>query len=361
MLIYKGTASMKNVTRLALLALLVVPVLAAAGCGGSEDVPTGAVAVVDGTDVSRADLDALMERAHKSYTARKQSFPKAGTADYQSLQEQALAYLVQRVEYEQAAEELGVTVTDAEIAKRNKQVLAQPYFGGSQKKLDAELKKQGYTKEQYRADLRALALRDKVAAAVLKSVKIDDAAIKANYQENLASKYTVAASREVRHILLSVHKKDGSVDYAATKAQAEDVYQQLKAGSDFAALAKKYSQDPGSKDNGGKYTVEHGKTVPPFDKASFALAVNELSQPVKTEYGYHLIQPLGPVKPGHVTPLAEVRSQIKKELLSSNQNEALTEWAAELKKKYEGKIEYAAGFEPTATEQPETTTTTAQD
>jgi parvulin-like peptidyl-prolyl isomerase len=361
MLIYKGTASMKNVTRLALLALLVVPVLVAAGCGGSEDVPTGSVAVVDGTDVSRADLDALMERAQKSYAAQKQTFPKAGTAEYQSLQEQAVAYLVQRVQYEQEAEKLGITVTAADIAKRNKQVLNQAYFGGSQKKLDAELKKQGYTKEQYEADLRALAIRDKVAAAVVKEkVKIDDAAIKANYQENLATKYTVADSREVRHILLSVHKKDGSVDYAASKAQAEDVRQQLENGADFATLAKKYSQDPGSKDNGGKYTVEKGKTVAPFEKATFSLGVHELSQPVKTEYGYHLIEALGPVKPGHVTPLAQVRNAIKQELLSSKQNDALTEWAAELKKKYEGKIEYAAGFEPTTTEQPETTTT-AQD
>jgi parvulin-like peptidyl-prolyl isomerase len=351
---------MKNAIRLALLTLLAVPVVVAAGCGGSEDVPTGAVAVVDGTDVSRADLDALLERARKSYVSQKQSFPKAGTAEYQSLQEQAVAYLVQRVEYDQQAEDLGITVTDADIEKRNKQVLAQAYFGGSQKKLDAELKKQGYTKAQYREDLRALAVRDKVAAAVTKDVKVDDAAIKAYYTQN-KSQYTVPESREVRHILLSVRKKDGSIDFPASKAQAEDVYQQLKDGGDFTALAKKYSQDPGSKDNGGKYTVRRGETVPPFELTSFNLDVNEISRPVKTEYGYHIIQPVGETKPGHTTPLSKVQSQIKQELLSTKRNEALTEWAADLKKKYDGKVSYAAGFEPTTTEEPETTTTTAQD
>ena len=119
--------------------------------------------------------------------------------------------------------------------------MRKTYFGGSQKKLDAELKKQGYTQAQYREDLRALAVRAKVAAAVTKNVKVTDAAIASYYDQNKASQYTVPESREVRHILLSVRKKDGSIDFPA-RTQADDVYQQLKDGG--AALAKKYSQDP---------------------------------------------------------------------------------------------------------------------
>ena len=107
--------------------------------------------------------------------------------------------------------------------------------------------------------------------------------------------------------------------------------------------------------------MKRGETVAPFEQTSFNLDLNQISRPVKTEYGYHLIQPLGEIKPGHTTPLAEVRTQIKQELLSTKRNEALTEWAAELKKKYDGKVSYATGFEPTTTEEPETTTTTAQD
>ena len=95
---------MKNAIRLALLTLLAVPVLVASGCGGSEEVPSGAVAVVNGTGVPRADLDALMDQARKSYAAQKQSFPKAGTAEFKSLQEQAVAYLVLRVGDQEAEE-----------------------------------------------------------------------------------------------------------------------------------------------------------------------------------------------------------------------------------------------------------------
>ena len=74
--------------------------LVAAGCSGSDEVPTDAVAVVDGTEITRNVLDELIARAKKSYTAQKRAFPKAGTPEYQSLQTQAVAYLVQRDEYE---------------------------------------------------------------------------------------------------------------------------------------------------------------------------------------------------------------------------------------------------------------------
>jgi parvulin-like peptidyl-prolyl isomerase len=347
----------KNATRLALALLLVLPVLVAAGCGGSEEVPTDAVAVVDGTEIARADLDALMKQAQKSYASQKQEFPKAGTPEFQSLQTQAVAFLVQRIQFEQQADELGVKVTEADVEKRVQQVLQQEYLGGDESKLAAELTKQGYTQASFRDALRALVLRDKLVAEITKDVKVDEAEIKASYEEN-KSQYVVPESREVRHILLAVKKADGSVDYAKSRALADDVYAQLENGADFAALAKKYSADDASKDNGGKYSVYRGQTVAPFEQTAFNLDLREISRPVKTEYGYHLIEPLGAVKAGSVTPLAEARKQIEQELLESKRNEALTEWAAEIRKDYDGKVQYAAGFEPPETESP---TTTAQD
>ena len=78
-----------------------------------------------------------------------------------------------------------------------------------------------------------------------------------------------------------------------TKAQADDLYAQLQGGADFAALAKKFSEDTGSKANGGKLTISKGQTVAPFDQTAFLLKKNAISKPVKTEFGYHIIQPLG--------------------------------------------------------------------
>jgi parvulin-like peptidyl-prolyl isomerase len=348
---------MKNASRLVLATLLALPVLVAAGCGGSESVPDSAVAVVDGTEVTRAEFDALFDRARKSYQLQKQDFPKAGSTEYQSLQTQAVAYLVQRIEYEQEAEELGITVSQADVDKREQQVLDQS-FGGDRKKLQTALEQQGYTQAEFRADLRSLAIRDKLVAAVTKDVKVSDADVKAFYDQNIAD-YTVPESRAVRHILLTVRTKDGKVDYPASREQADDIYRQLQNGGDFAALAKKYSQDPGSKDNGGKYTVARGQTVAPFEQTAFNLDTGVVSRPVKTEYGYHLIEPVGPVKVGRVKPLSEVKKSISDQLRSDKQNEAVTEWAAKVRKDYEGKVQYAAGFEPPAEVEETDTGTTA--
>ena len=70
---------------------------------------------------------------------------------------------------------------------------------------------------------------------------------------------------------------------------------------------------------------------------------------MKTEYGYHLIMPIGAVKPGKVTSLAEAKAQIKSQLEQTKQNDAVTKWAEDLAKKYESKTTYAAGYEPPAT------------
>ena len=126
----------------------------------------------------------------------------------------------------------------------------------------------------------------------------------------------------------------------------------MEGGGDFAALAKKFSEDTGSKATGGKLTISKGQTVPEFDKKAFALKKNEISEPVKTQFGFHIIQALSDVKPAKVTPLQEVKESISQELKQTKKNEAMTAWIEDLKDEYDDKISYAAGFNPP----PDTTT-----
>ena len=334
---------MKRSLLLAAAALAAVT-LVAAGCGDTDEVPADAVAVVDGTTITKASLDELIARAKKSYTAQQRDFPKAGTAEYQSLQNQAVAYLVQREEYANEADDLGIKVTDDEIAKKVDEVKKQ-YFENDQKKFEAGLKQQGYTEEALREDLHSQLVSEKIYKNLTNSVKVSDAELQKYYDEH-KTQYTVAESRAVRHILVK------------TKAEADDLHAQLESGADFAKLAKASSLDPGSKDQGGKLTVSRGQTVAPFDKAAFSLKTNELSDPVKTEFGYHLIQPLAAVKVGSVTPFAEVKAQIRTQLAEERKNKAVSAWATEVEKKYKDKVTYAAGFQPpdTSTTEEETTT-----
>lgn len=313
--------------------LAVVLALVAAGCGGGGGkVPSDAVALVDGEAVATSDFDGLLAQAKKSYASQKRTFPKAGTSEYQTLKNQAVAFLVQRVEFEQKAKDLDLEITDKQVAERLVQIKKQ-YFGGDEKKYAKQLADQGLTDKQVSADLRAQLVSEGLFKEVTKDVKVTDEDVSSYYAENKAT-YGQPEGRDVRHILVK------------TKALADDIYSQLKAGGDFAALAKKYSEDPGSKDQGGKLTIARGQTVAPFDQTAFLLKVGTISRPVKTEYGYHIIEPLSDIKPAKQTPLKDVKESIKQQLLQTKRNEAMAAWVDDVKQAYEDKVRYAVGFQP---------------
>jgi parvulin-like peptidyl-prolyl isomerase len=94
-----------------------------------------------------------------------------------------------------------------------------------------------------------------------------------------------------RHILIRVDSKAPQADRDAALKKIQDIQKQLKNGGDFSELAKKYSEDPGSKERGGDLgCFAHGDMVPPFDKAAFALDVGQTSDIVTTDFGYHIIR-----------------------------------------------------------------------
>ena len=321
-----------KISRLAILLCALVS-FALAGCGGGDDkVPTDAVAVVDGQEIAKTDYDALIAQAKKSYKNQKRDFPKAGSQEFRTLKNQAVQFLVQREQFEQEAENLDVNVTDKQVDARFKQILKQ-YFGGDMKKFNSQLKAQGLKEEQVRKDLRSQIISEKIFAQVTNDVKVTDKQIEDYYNKNKAQ-YSRPESRDVRHILVK------------SKAKANQLEAQLKAGASFAALAKKFSEDTGSKADGGKLTISKGQTVAPFDKVAFELKKNAISQPVKTEFGYHIIQALSDTKPATVTPLKEVKESIRQQLAQTKKNEAMTKWVDELKKNYKDKISYAVGFSP---------------
>ena len=204
-----------------------------------------------------------------------------------------MAYLVQEKELEQKGKDLGVEVTDADVDKQIAQIKKQ-YFGGSEKAFQAQLKQQGFTLPLLKIYQRGNLLSDKLYKKITGDAKVTDAEIQKYYNEN-KTQYAKVQSRDVRHILVN------------SKAKADDLESQLKAGGDFAALAKKFSKDTLSAVKGGKLTIEKGKTVAEFDKAAFALKTNQISPPVHTQYGWHIIQALSAVKPASTQPLSAVK------------------------------------------------------
>jgi parvulin-like peptidyl-prolyl isomerase len=330
--------------KLTLLLGSIAAVLVLAACGGSDNVPSGAVAKVGSDEITQAQFNVLIDQAKRSYKVQKRPFPKAGSTEYTTLQNQAIAYLVQRAEFAQEAEDLGITITQKQIDDRLKQIKKQ-YFGGSEKKYQEQLKTQGLTDAQILDDIKAQLVSEQIFKKVTADVKVTDADVQKYYGDH-RSQYGTPEQRDIAHILVK------------NKALADRLYTQIQNGANFAALAKKYSQDPGSKNLGGKLTVSKGQTVAPFDQTAFLMKTGQVSHPVKTEFGYHIIKALGPIKAAKQTPFAQVKESIRQQLLQQKRNDAMTKWVDKVKKDFDGKVNYAAGYAPPTTASTATATTT---
>jgi parvulin-like peptidyl-prolyl isomerase len=319
---------------LLLLALIAALTLVACGGGGtsSADVPEGAVAVVGDKTVTKEEFDQLIEQQKKSAEAQKQDFPAPGTTEYEALKATVVKGLVEQKEWELEGESMGIEVTDQEIETQLNQAKEQNGLTDEQK-YQAELAKAGITDAQVRDQVRLRILTNKIFEAVTKKVTVSDADIQAYYDKN-PTKYQQPASREVRHILVK------------NEALAQKLHDQIQGGADFATLAKKYTQDQASKADGGKFTAFKGRTVAPFDEFVFSAKTGELSEPIKTEFGWHIIEVLSAVKPATTTPLADVKDEIQTTVLQTKQNAAVKAWIAALPAKYADEVAYAPGYAP---------------
>lgn len=140
-------------------------------------------------------------------------------------------------------------------------------------------------------------------------VQIPEAKLKEYYEANKAQ-YSRPEQVKARHILLTTKDKDD----ATVKAQAEDLVKQLRAGADFAALATQYSEDPGSKEKGGDLGFfGRGSMVPEFEQVAFSATPNTISDPVKTQFGYHIIQ-VTAKQPAYEIDFNLIKSQIMRQL-----------------------------------------------
>ena len=329
------------------LSFLAVPVavaalVLAAGCGGggeeaattggSEDVPANAVAIVAGTPVTKAEFDRFFSQREKAADAQGQAFPEAGTPEYADLQNQAVDFLVQRIELAKEAESLGIAVTDQAVAARVDELKNQ-FFDGDEAKYKEELESLGMTDEDVRADIRAQLIAEAIFEKVTKDVAVTAEDVKAYYDAN-QEQFEVPESREVAHILVE------------TKKEAQDLYAQLQEGADFAKLAKEHSTDTASAEDGGKLTDERGSFVPEFEKVAFALDTGEVGEPVKSEFGWHVIKALADTQSAETTSFEETKGSIEEQLLEERRNEAMSTWVDQVRTKFANQVSYGVGFSP---------------
>lgn len=159
-------------------------------------------------------------------------------------------------------------------------------------------------------------------------VQISDDELKAQYQQDI-QQYQVPNRVHVQHVLLmTVGKTDAEVEEIRKKA--EEVLKQARSGAKFDELAKKYSEDPGTKDKGGDLGwIVQGQTVPEFQSAAFTLEKGKISDLVKTQYGFHIIKVLDK-ETAHTKPFDEVKDSIKTPLVLSKADKIASDQADQM-------------------------------
>jgi len=165
-------------------------------------------------------------------------------------------------------------------------------------------------------------------AKIMSETSVSPQDLQAYYDQHRED-YRVPEQVSVSHILIKtpLPGPDGKVDpkgVEEARKKAEDVLKQLKAGGNFAELAKKYSEDPGSGKNGGSLGfIGRGRTVPEFEKAAFSLPKGSTSDLVQSSYGFHIIR-LDDKQAAHVKTLAEVKDQIEGSLREQKAAQAVS-------------------------------------
>jgi peptidyl-prolyl cis-trans isomerase C len=286
------------------------------------------LARVNGEPISKADF----ERALKNIEQRAGGPIPAARRDevYRGLIDQLVGLRLLRQEVITRK----VAVTDAEVNQRVEAIKQQ--FGSEEQFKDA-LKAQNVTLDRLRADQRSdLAvsklldneLKDKVTASPDQVITF--------YRQN-TDKFKQTERVRASHILLTVPQNADAATKAKIKAQAEAVLKEVKAGKDFAALAKEHSQDPGSAINGGDLGYfQPGQMVGPFNDVAFKLAPGQVSDLVETQFGFHIIKVVDK-QPGRTVPFDEVKDQVKQYLENMNKQRETTAFVASLRAK--GKVE----------------------
>ena len=257
-----------------LFALTLAASLGLAACSNSSDV----VVTTSHGDISQAEFYEEIKRL-------------AGTASMEGLLEQVVLEKILNEEYE---------ITDEDIEKEFDKYAEQ--YG---EQFDALLQQSGFTEETFKDNLRFEVLKSK---AIAETVEVTDDEIKKYYEQ---AKYELNG----RHILVE------------TAEEAAAVVEELKAGGDFAKIAKEKSVDTASGAEGGElgwFTV--GAMVPAFNDAAYALKLNTISEPVQSDYGFHIIEITDKREVEDFGSLEDEKESIKEKIMDTKIAEA--DWAA---------------------------------
>lgn len=277
---------MKRVIVLLLLALIVIT---ASACQNIEKVEPEEGRVIDGQEViAKVNDEFILKSDYDREVANVKSVLEANGMDFSTAEGKKILREVKEKVLESMindrlilwqAREHDISLDDEEFNEAIKQL--EKYHGGKDA-LETYLKQQGYDRKTFEAQVREQLIINKFKEKLTADVKVTEEEVKKYYDENKEMFELPSPEIRASHILLD------------TEEEAREILSKIRGGADFEELAKMYSKDPGTKDLGGDLGFfAKGKMVPEFEEAAFALNPGEVSDVVKTEYGYHVIKVTG--------------------------------------------------------------------
>lgn len=339
---------MSFVSRTWVAILAAVLAVALASCQPAEEnrsVESGAkkIAVFRGGEVTEGEVT---EFAQQSGLGEIQP----NSPEYDAALDQIMPQLVDLEVAQAYASEQGITVTDAEVDQEiqtiKDQIAQQAQASGQNVDPDQAfqqaLEQAGISETELRGQIRDQLPVQKVQERVTSDVEPSQEEIQTFYDEN-QEQFATPEQRCARHILFNKDQQN----------QAEETANQLQNGEgDFADLAREFSQDPGSAEQGGDLgCLGQGETVPPFNDAIFGAETGEILGPVETEFGFHVIE-VTDSRPEATAPLSEVEGQIRGQLTGEQQTAAFSNFLEN--QRQQRNVRYLEGYEPPPA--PETTT-----
>lgn len=291
--------------------------------------PDGPIAKVNGVEVSKDEFQRKFEKMTRAFTRRGKEIPPGLAHRYR---ESILKQLIDKELLNQKIKAGNVKIDEAALAKEfedyKKMFRTDDNF-------QRYLKSSEITPDQIKDNIRhTLAVKQLLKTEG--TLSVEDKDIKEYYETN-KKRYEVKEQVRASHILLKVDKKADDKAKAAVKKKADEVHGlATKKGADFAALAREHSQGPTASRGGDLSFFTKGRMVPEFEKVAFTMKANDISKPVLTQFGWHIIK-VTDKKEGRQRPFAEVKESIAKLLQNKKSRRAK---AALLKKlKEEGKVE----------------------
>lgn len=291
------------------------------------------VARAKGVEIKRSELDKALVPIKANYTARGQNLGPEQTAllEYQVISEMAGVQLTLN------------KATDADKQKGREQFekmlkrlktdnkLTDEEF---EQKLATQLRVQAITRAQWEQQILDKATVAFILERELK-VGLSDAEVKKYYDEHPA-RFEQPEQVRASHILIGTRDPNTNTELTeeqkkAKRKIADDLLKRARGGEDFAKLAKEFSDDPGSKDNGGEYTFPRGQMVPEFEAAAFSLGTNQISDVIGTQFGYHIIK-LSEKIPARKVELDKISEDLKEGLKQQEMQKLLPDYFAKLLK-----------------------------